>query len=93
LRTGRWHGHTHNISIDLAFSYGLPVGVLVVGLVLWLHIRGVRQGMLQGPVFDRAWWTAAFMLAVLHATDIPTYDSRVNIAGWILLAGLRCWSR
>ena len=49
--------------------------------------------MLQGPVFDRAWWTAAFMLAALHATDIPMYDSRVNIAGWILLAGLRCWSR
>jgi O-antigen ligase len=93
LRTGRWHGHTHNIAIDLAFSYGLPVAVLVVGLVLWLHIRGVRQGMLKGPVFDRAWWTAAFMLAVLHATDIPAYDSRVNIAGWILLAGLRCWSR
>jgi O-antigen ligase len=93
LRTGRWHGHTHNIAIDLAFSYGVPAAALLVALVLWLHIRGVRQGMLQGPVFDRAWWTAAFMLAALHATDIPMYDSRVNIAGWILLAGLRCWSR
>lgn len=93
LRTGRWHGHTHNIAIDLAFSYGVPAAALLVALVLWLHIRGVRQGMLKGPVFDRAWWTAAFMLAALHATDIPMYDSRVNIAGWILLAGLRCWSR
>ncbi|MBM5820663.1 MAG: hypothetical protein FJ070_11375, partial [Cyanobacteria bacterium K_DeepCast_150m_m2_101] len=58
-------------------------------LVLWLYIRGVRQGMLKGHVFERAWWTAAFMLAVLHATDIPMYDSRINIAGWVLLAGLR----
>jgi hypothetical protein len=93
LRTGRWHGHPHNIAFDLAFSHGLPVAAVVVALVLWLYIRGVRQGMLKGPVFDRAWWTASFMLAALHATDIPMYDSRINIAGWVLLAGVRCVSR
>jgi O-antigen ligase len=93
LRTGRWHGHPHNIGFDLAFSHGLPVAALVVALVLWLYIRGVRQGMLKGLVFDRAWWTASFMLAALHATDIPMYDSRINIAGWVLLAGVRCVSR
>jgi hypothetical protein len=26
----------------------------------------------------------------LHATDIPYFDSRLNVAGWVLLAGLRC---
>jgi O-antigen ligase len=93
LRTGRWHGHPHNIAVDLAFSHGLPVAILVVLLVLWLYIRGVRQGMLKGPVFERGWWSASFMLAALHATDIPMYDSRINIAGWVLLAGLRCVSR
>jgi hypothetical protein len=93
LRTGRWHGHPHNIAFDLAFSHGLPVAAVVVALVLWLYIRGVRQGMLKGQVFDRAWWTASFMLAALHATDIPMYDSRINIAGWVLLAGVRCVSR
>ena len=91
LRTGRWHGHPHNIAFDLALSHGLPAAVLLVGLVLWLLIRGARQGMVQGPVFDRAWWAAVLVLAMLHASDIPIYDSRINIAGWILLAGLRCW--
>jgi hypothetical protein len=47
-------------------------------------------GMLQAPVFERAWWAAALVLVALHATDMPLYDSRINIAGWILLAGLRC---
>ena len=93
LRTGRWHGHPHNIAVDLALSHGLPVALLLVGLVLWLLIRAVRRGMLSGPVFDRAWWAAALVLAVLHASDIPMYDSRINIAGWVLLAGLRCWGR
>ena len=91
LRTGFWHGHTHNIAIDLAISHGLPVAIAVVALVLWLLIRALRRGMTQGPVFERAWWAAALVLVSLHATDIPMYDSRINIAGWILLAGLRCY--
>jgi O-antigen ligase len=92
LRTGRWHGHTHNIAVDLAVTFGLPVALLMVGLVLWLLIRGMRLGMASGPVFERAWWASVLVLAALHASDIPTYDSRLNIAGWILLAGLRCWA-
>jgi O-antigen ligase len=92
LRTGRWHGHPHNIAFDLAVSFGLPVALLVVGLVLWLLIRGLRRGMVTGPVFERAWWASALVVAVLHASDIPMYDSRLNIAGWILLAGVRCWA-
>jgi len=33
------------------------------------------------------------ILVLLHATDLPLYDGRVNVAGWLLLAGLRaaCW--
>jgi len=90
LRTGHWHGHTHNLPIDLAISFGLPVAVMVIGLVAWLLLRAGRLGMLQAPVFERAWWAAALVLVALHATDMPLYDSRINIAGWILLAGLRC---
>ena len=91
LRTGFWHGHAHNIAMDLALSYGVPAAAALVGLVLWLLIRALRRGMASGPLFERAWWAAALVLAALHATDIPMYDSRINIAGWILLAGLRCY--
>jgi hypothetical protein len=30
-------------------------------------------------------------LVTLHATDMPYFDSRINVAGWVLLAGLRAW--
>lgn len=63
---------------------------MVIGLVGWLLLRAMGLGMLQAPVFERAWWAAALVLVALHATDMPLYDSRINIAGWILLAGLRC---
>lgn len=89
LRTGFWHGHPHNLPIDLALSHGVPAALLLVGLVLWLLIRAARLGMVAGGLFDRAWWAAALVLVALHATDIPMYDSRINVAGWVLLVGLR----
>ncbi len=92
-RAGVWHGHPHNLPMDLAISHGLPVALLLVGVVLWLLLRSARLGMASGPVFERAWWTAVVILVLLHATDLPFYDGRLNVAGWLLLAGLRaaCW--
>ena len=91
LRTGFWHGHTHNILFELSLAHGLPAALLLVALVLWLLIRAARLGVLQGPLFERAWFASALILVLLHASDLPMYDSRINIAGWILLAGLRCY--
>ena len=90
-RTGHWHGHPHNLPIDRALSHGLPAAVLVVGLVLALLGRSAQRGMVGGALFDRAWWAAALVLVALHASDIPMYDSRINVAGWVLLAGLRAF--
>ena len=88
-RTGHWHGHPHNLPIDLAVSHGVPVALLLVGFVLALLLLTLRPALWRGRLADRAWWTAAFVLMTLHATDMPFYDSRINVAGWVLLAGLR----
>ena len=85
-----WHGHSHNLPFELAVSYGLPVALLVVGTVLALLILGLYCRVLELEIFDRAWWSAALVLVVLHSSDLPFFDSRLNVAGWILLAGLRC---
>lgn len=87
LRTGQWHGHAHNLPLELAVSHGLPAALAVVGFVLGLLIVALRSGSMG--LFDRAWWAAVIVLVALHSTDIPLFDSRLNIAGWILLAGLR----
>ena len=41
-------------------------------------------------IFDRAWWAASLILISMHGVDMPFFDGRLNIAGWIILAGLRC---
>ena len=87
LRSGKWHGHSHNLPLELAVSHGLAVSIAVVGFVLALLVVALRRGRLD--LFDRAWWAAVLVLVVLHGTDMPFFDSRLNIAGWILLAGLR----
>ena len=87
LRMGKWHGHSHNLPLELAVSSGVPAALALVGLVLMLLIVSLRCSRMD--LFDRAWWAAVLVLVVLHGTDMPFFDSRLNIAGWILLAGLR----
>ncbi len=100
LRTGQWHGHAHNLPLELTVSHGFLVALLLVGVILGLLITTLRWGVLSQVAikqngasiafFDRAWWTATFILVLLHGADMPFFDSRINLVGWILLAGLRC---
>ncbi len=99
IRKGLWHGHAHNLPLELAVSHGFPVSIFLVGMVLTLLITALARGVLSVDnkrdshdqlIFDRAWWTSIFLLVCLHATDMPIFDSRINIVGWVLLAGLRC---
>jgi O-antigen ligase len=84
----RWHGHSHNLPLELAISHGLPVTVLIVGTVFFLLVVALKRGMLRRDPLERAWWAAALVMVVMHATDLPLFDSRMNILGWVLLAGL-----
>ncbi|WP_320666715.1 O-antigen ligase family protein [Prochlorococcus sp. MIT 1307] len=100
LRRNYWPGHAHNLPLEVAVSHGWPVMLLIVGVVLALLITVVRRGVLTvsdknshylgTSIFDRAWWAATFALIFWHGFDIPLFDSRLNMAGWVLLAGLRC---
>ena len=100
LRTGLSHGHSHNLPLEVSVAHGLPVSAIIVFMVLGLLLTSLYRGILNVEkyistsidvsIFDRAWWTATFLLVCLHGTDIPFFDSRINIVGWVLLAGLRC---
>ena len=89
----RWHGHSHNLPLELAISHGAPVMLLVAGTVLALLVLALRFGMMQRAPMERAWWTATLVLVVMHATDLPLFDSRLNILGWTLLAGICAFIR
>ena len=79
--------HTHNVAFQLSIQHGLPAALLLVGLVLWLLLRG-WQARPQG--IDRALLSSAVAAVWLHAYDIPSFDSRNNMLGWLLLSC--CWA-
>tara|TARA_B100000927_G_C16079393_1_gene314455 strand:- start:110 stop:499 length:390 start_codon:yes stop_codon:yes gene_type:complete len=84
----RWHGHSHNLPLELAINHGVPVALLVTGTVLALLVLALRRGILQRAPLERAWWASALVLFGMHFTDLPFFDARLNLLGWILLAGL-----
>ena len=100
LLGGFAHGHAHNLPLEVAVAHGFPVSIFLVSTILGLLIIALHRGILRvdnningaidSSVFDRAWWTSVFLLVCLHATDMPLFDSRINLVGWVLLAGLRC---
>ncbi len=96
LRTGLSHGHSHNLPLELAISHGILVSIILNIFVFSLLIISAyyrvfnKLNIRNNLIIDRAWWTSTLILICFYATDIPLFDSRVNILGWILLIGLRC---
>tara|TARA_B100000965_G_scaffold392662_1_gene402472 strand:- start:2091 stop:3410 length:1320 start_codon:yes stop_codon:yes gene_type:complete len=97
LNSESWNlGHSHNLPIELAISHGIFVSFLlnifVFGLLIISGYHRIfnKLNYKKNSIIDRAWWTSVLILICFHATDIPLFDSRVNILGWILLIGLRC---
>ena len=82
-----------------AFRLGLfllPSSALLPGICLLVACVSVSRGR-DRPVWQ-ARWTQPFLVAALmmlvgaHATDLPLFDSRLNILGWTLLAGLAAFN-
>ena len=96
LRNGLYHGHSHNLPLEVAVSHGILVAILinifVFSLLLFSAYNGIFNQLKSSKllIYDRAWWTSVLILICFHATDIPLFDSRINMLGWILLIGLRC---
>ena len=80
--------HVHSLPLDLWISYGFIAStVFMVYVFVWLF-RAMRAGMLQESLFSKAWVIAFVLLIIIHFTDLPYLDARINLVGWILFAGI-----
>jgi len=76
--------HTHNVVFQLSIQHGLPAALLLMAIVGWLLLRAWQA---VGPrLRDRALLASAVAAVWLHAYDIPSFDSRNNMLGWLLLS-------
>lgn len=82
--------HSHSLPLEFALSHGLPALALLIGSLGWVWFRAMKhwRGHPDPHGQDRAWLLAAGLLIWLHLWDIPAYDSRFNMLGWMIAAAL-----
>lgn len=87
--------HSHNMSLQLAYNYGIPISILLTFFVTFLFVRTCLK-IFQHKNYDDSFlfnrcWLAACLIAILnHIIDITYYDGKISILIWIFLAGLKC---
>ena len=81
--------HTHNVMFQLAIQHGLAASLALLAVVASLVIRPWRSAQ-SLALHDRALLAAAFGAIWLHSFDIPSFDSRNNVLGWLLVSCCYC---
>ncbi len=87
--------HSHNIILQLAFDYGIPISISLTTFVILLFFRSLVN-IFQTRNFDDSYllnkcWLAACLAAILNnISDITYYDGKISILIWIFLAGCKC---
>lgn len=85
--------HAHNLWLTLAAEAGLPFTLgltLVVGGILLRAtvalIRGIPDSLGRDHLLATGYWLSFVGTTLFAISDIPFYDARVNVFGWLLLA-------
>jgi O-antigen ligase len=92
-KTGLLLGHPHNLYLMMAAETGLITTALLIGFVGWVLWREIQQlaqlpGHSSTQLLGFMYLTAFLSTSLFHFLDIPLFDLRINLLGWLLLAGL-----
>ena len=85
--------HAHNLWLTLAAEAGVPftlgLTLVVGGILLRATVTLIREGspnLVQDQVLATGYWLSFVGSSLFAISDIPFYDARVNVLGWLLLA-------
>ena len=94
LQTGFWKGHTHNLLLELAISYGLPATIIIFITFSLIIILSGKIIFFQKRLdiissFDKALWASIFFFLISQLADIQYFDGKISLIAWILIAALK----
>jgi len=102
LNNGQFEGmqHSHNLILEIAFNYGLPSSLLIIGGMLFILFSSSNGFKLKQKKmflnseknlfeFNNAWITSFIIFIFLHMFDITYFDGRISLIAWIILSGVR----
>ena len=89
--------HSHNLFLDISFSYGLPSAILISINLIYLTLKNLirefnsatNSNLYNKNIFDIAWKTSTGIFLFSHLFDITYFDARISIFAWILFSGMR----
>ena len=86
--------HTHNIFIELAFNFGIPLSLTVLIFLLFLFIKVITNYFKikkkNNSLHIKSWIISCLIILFVHMSDITLYDGKIGLIICILFAGLRC---
>ena len=87
--------HTHSMPLEIAFNYGIPVSILLIGFTFLLLYKSWSKTNLffaknNSDFINKCWITSTLIIAISHINDITYYDGKISTFVWILLAGTKC---
>lgn len=95
MQTNLYKGHSHNLIIELAISYGIPVTIIlfitISTLIIksWFSIFFKIEKKKEINFIDRAFWTSIFVFLISQLVDIQYFDGKIGILAWTLLCGTK----
>ncbi|OUC15606.1 MAG: hypothetical protein B0A82_06630 [Alkalinema sp. CACIAM 70d] len=86
-------GHPHNLPLMLAAEMGIPATLIFYSLIGWVMFKGVMWLRESGRSWDDHYAMFSIVLtfaacSVFSLFDVPIFDARINLMGWLLLAGI-----
>lgn len=86
--------HAHNIFLELAHNFGIPLSLLIFVTIVILLFKLFKAIQLNESVYkinllEKSWLVSSSLIFILHATDITLYDGKINLLICIFLAGCR----
>jgi O-antigen ligase len=84
--------HTHNLFMELAYNFGIPLAFLVSFTVISIFIKSFNKiKRLDKSSSEYSIYTTFFaslsVFLIAHMTDVTYYDGRISLIFAVLLAG------
>lgn len=94
IENSSYIGHSHNLLLELAVSYGLPSTIILfftINIILFLSGREIffANSKHGHSYFDKAFWAALFFFLISQLVDVQYFDGKISIITWLLLIGLK----
>ena len=92
--------HTHNMALELAYNFGIPLSIIIVSFVMCLIFKSILKiyklrfkfkYSQEEYLINKAWIISTIIIFLALLNDISFYEDRIGLIICILFSGLRCF--